>query len=192
MAIIKQAELHYVKCDPKRPNAKFNKKNPTWECQIRTTEKGVAKAWEEMNLPVKAVIPDEGPAYWRVNLRKKSIKEADGEKSNPVEVLDGHKKPLDPNTIGHGSVGNVRVYQYEYKKEGGGKGVTSVLMGIQVTKLLEYEPTARDDEFEEAEMEVVKATPRENDEDDDDDGDYDDEVTSKAPSMTPKKAVAGF
>jgi len=154
MPILKNVEIWFVKADPKRPNAKFNKKNPTWECQIRTSDKTTKKEWEELRLPVKAVVPDEGPAYFRVNLRKKSIKE-DGEKSSPVKVIDGKMNEIDPNTIGNGSIANVRIFQYEYPKEGGGVGVASVLMGLQLTKHLMYTPKPRDDDFGDAETEIV-------------------------------------
>ena len=147
MAILKNCEIWFAKVDPKRPNAKFNKKNPTWECQIRTTDKEVKKYWESLNLPVKAIVPDDdSKPYFRVNLRKKSIKE-DGEAASPVKVINGHMEDLDPNSIGNGSVGNLRIFQYEYPKEGGGKGTANVLMGIQLTKHILYKAAPRDDDF---------------------------------------------
>lgn len=154
MPIVKDCELWFCKLDPKRPNNKFNKQNPTWECQIRTTDKAVKKSWEELQLPVKAVVPDEGAPYWRVNLRKKSIKE-DGEKSSAIRVINGKMEEIDPNSIGNGSVGNVRIYQYEYPRKDGGKGIATVLMGIQVTKHIVYKPKPRGDDFEESETETI-------------------------------------
>ncbi len=154
MPIIKDCELWFCKLDPARPNNKFNKTNPTWECQIRTTDKAVKKAWEEMQLAVKAIVPDEGAPYFRVNLRKKSIKE-DGEKAGPIKVINGKLEDIDPNSLGNGSVGNVRIFQYEYPKKDGSKGIASVLMGVQITKHLMYKPKPRSDEFGETETEVV-------------------------------------
>lgn len=154
MAILKEVEIHFCKLDPKRPSNKFNKKNPTWECQIRTSDKNVKKAWEELKLPVKAIVPDEGNPYWRVNLRKKSIKE-DGEPASPIKVVDGKMDPVNPNSIGNGSIANVRIFQYEYPKEGGGIGIASVLMGVQLLKHIVYHPKARDEDFEEADTEVI-------------------------------------
>ena len=181
MAIIKNCELWFVKADPKRPNSKFNKKNPTWEVQIRTESKEVKKQWEALGLSVKAVVPDEGAPYFRVNLRKKSVKE-NGESSSPVGIKDGKLNPMDPNTIGNGSIGNIRIFQYEYTKEGGGNGIANVLMAIQVTKHIVYTPKARDDDFEETDMEVI-------------DGGDDDEVSqvqednpAKSPSPSVKTA----
>jgi hypothetical protein len=165
MPIVKDCELWFCKLDPKRPSAKFNKQNPTWEAQIRTTDKAVKKLWEEIGLPVKAVVPDEGAPYFRVNLRKKSIKE-DGEKASPITVIDGKLREIDPNSIGNGSIGNVRIFQYEYPRKDGGKGIASVLMGIQVTKHIVYKPKPRGDEFDEAETEVIDNTKENGDEDD--------------------------
>lgn len=157
MPILNNCELWFAKVDPKRPNARFNKKNPTWELQLRTTSKEKKKEWEDHKLPVKPIIPDDGPSYFRVNLKKKSFKN-DGTPSSFVKVIDKKMNEMDPNSIGNGSIGNVRIFQYEFPKEGGGTGVATVLMGIQVTKHIKYEAKARDDDFEEGEgeMEVVE------------------------------------
>jgi len=168
MAIIRNCELWFAKLDPKRPSAKFNKKNPTWECQIRTADKAVKKEWEAMNLPVKAVVPDDdSKPYYRVNLRKKSIKE-DGEPASPVSVVNSHLEAVDTNTIGNGSIGNIRIFQYEYTNEGK-KGIASVLMGIQLTKHLVYTPKPRDDDFQmmDEETETIEDNTSDSDETDD-------------------------
>jgi len=151
--ILHNCEVWFCKLDPKRPNSKFNKKNPTWECQIRTTDKTTKKKWEEAGLSVKAVVPDEGEPYFRVNLRKKSIKE-DGGKASPVRVIDGKMNDLDPNIIGNGSLANIRIFQYDYNIEGK-KGTACVLMGVQITKHKLYTPKPRDDDFEETDMETI-------------------------------------
>lgn len=158
--IIHDCELWFAKVDPKRPNSKFNKENPTWELQIRTTDKDQKKDWEERGLVVKPVLPDEGEPYFRVNLRKKSIKK-DGDKASPIRVVDSKLNPIDPNTIGNGSIGHVRVYQYEYTNKAGKPGIVSVLMGIQVTKHILYTPPPRDDEFKEEEQETEVIIPEE-------------------------------
>jgi len=163
MAIIRDCELWFCKLDPKRPNNKFNKKNPTWECQIRTSSKEVKKQWEALNLPVKTIDPDDGPIYYRVNLRKKSIK-VDGEAASPIKVVNGSLEEIDSNTIGNGSIGHVRVFQYDYTKKDGSPGIVSVLMGIQMKKHIVYKAKPRGDEFEMTETEVIE--PEEEDEED--------------------------
>ena len=157
MAIIENAEIWFCKLDPKRPNASFNKENPTWECQIRTKDKNVKKKWEDMHLRVKVMEGEDG-VYYRVNLKKKSKKE-DGSNAAPVKVVDGGLNEIDPNTIGNGSVGNIRVFQYDYES-GGKKGVASMLMAIQLTKHILYTPKPRDDDFTMTETQVVKPEPK--------------------------------
>jgi hypothetical protein len=157
MPQIKNAELYFCKLNRKRPNDKFNKENPTWECQIRTSDKEVKKVWEAMGLSVKAIVPDDGPTYFRVNLRKKSIKK-DGSPASPVKCVNGKLDEVDPDTIGNGSIGNVRVFQYPFEKNGK-KQLVSVLMGVQLVKHILYKPKAMDDEFEETESEVTDPDP---------------------------------
>jgi hypothetical protein len=154
--LLKDCEIWYLKADPKNPNKRFNPQNPTWEVQIRTEDKEVKKAWEEAGLMVKPIVPDEGLPYFRVNLRKKSMKE-DGEPASLVEVIDAKLNPIDPNIVGNGSIGNVRIFQYEYPRPQGGKGLASVFMGVQITKLLVYHPKPREDDFaEEGETEIIE------------------------------------
>jgi hypothetical protein len=165
--ILNDCELWFAKLDPKRPSAKFNKKNPTWELQIRTTDKEQKKQWEEASLSVKAVIPDEEDLkpYYRVNLRKKSIK-ADGDPASPVEVVDGNLDAVNPNSIGNGSIGNIRLFQYEYPKEDSNeKGIASIMMGVQLTKHIVYKPKKDpNDEFGQTSTEVI--TPAEEEDED--------------------------
>jgi hypothetical protein len=152
--MLKNVEFWFAKLNPKRPNSKFNKENPTWELQIRTTSKEQKKEWEEKNLRVKAVIPDEEGAvpYYRVNLRKKSLKN-NGEPNGPVQCVDHNLVNLNPDTVGNGSIGHVRLFQYEY---GSDKDIASVLMGIQVVKHLVYTPNFDPNGgFEEEEGEVI-------------------------------------
>lgn len=179
MAMLKNVEIFYLKANPARPNATFNKKNPTWDVQLRTTDKAVRKEWEALNLSVKAIVPDEGAPYFRVNLKKKSIKE-DGTPASFVKIVDGSLNDIDPDTVGNGSRGNVRIFQYEYDKtEGGGKGTASVLMGIQITKYVKYKPKKRDDDFGAAETETIELP------DSDEEGEEGNDDTPQA-STTPK------
>lgn len=164
MALLKNCEIHFAKLDPKRPNNKFNKEKPTWEVQLRTTDAKQKKEWEDLELKPKLIVYREGEEnegepilhngkkQWRVNIQKKSITR-DGEKASPVEVVNFKLEPVDPNSIGNGSIGNIRIYQYEYTANGK-KGTASVLMGVQLTKHVIY-THRRDDDFEETEGETV-------------------------------------
>lgn len=167
MAIIKNVELWYPRLDPQRPNARFNKDRPTWEVQIRTSDKKVKAEWTKLNLKPKTVDADDG-IFYSVTLRKKS-KKADGSPNDPVRVVNGSLEPIDPRSIGNGSVGNIRVFQYEYGED---KKIANMLMSIQVTKLKEYVPKPSDDEFEMTETEVISVSDLNGGDDDDDNEPY--------------------
>jgi len=178
MALIKNVELWWVKCDPDNPvESKDAGKPDYWEVQIRTTDKEAALDWkkknvnfkplkkivrddegepvlDEMGEPVKELVKDEnGKPYFSVNLRRKVTKK-NGEPMKPVKVV-GNGFALNPNTIGNQSIGHVSIFQYDYVYEGK-DGVASMLTGIQLTKLLEYKQ-ADGDEFTEEKMEIVPA-----------------------------------
>lgn len=164
MAIIKNVELWYPRLDPKRPNNRFNKERPTWEVQIRTKDKKVKAEWTKLNLRPKTVEDDSG-VFYSVTLRKKS-KKADGSDNEPVRVVNGSLESINPVSIGNGSVGNIRIFQYEYGEE---KNIANMLMSIQVTKLKEYVPKPSDDEFEMTETEIISVSDLNGSDEDNDD-----------------------
>jgi len=163
--IIKDVEIWYAKLDPKRPNATFDKDNPAWELQIRTSDKAVAKEWKELDLVVKpvrqkvrddegnvveddlgeeqteAVKDAKGNQVYRVNLKKRSRK-SNGEANKPVAVNAGDLSEIDASTIGNGSIANVRVFQYD-----GQNHRQTMLMAVQVTVLNEFKPSGSEDTF---------------------------------------------
>ncbi len=156
MPIIENCEFWYPKLDPKRPNNKgvYNQGKPKWEIEIRTKDKKIVKRWKEQNLKVKSIIPEEGEPYFKVNLRK-NVTKVDGTDALPVEVVDGNKQPVKENTIGNGSLGNVRVYQYPYPTDdAGSQGIASILMGVQLTKHIVYNFIPTDD-FNKCETERI-------------------------------------
>ena len=142
MAIIKNCVIFHTKLDPKRPSSKMAPKNPSWELQIRTSDPKQRDEWKAQNLKPKLlvhgkgdnegepVLTENGEKQWRVNLKRRSLGK-DGEKVAAPEVVDGNLNPIDPNTIGNGSIGNIRVFQYESKREES-PGTVSVLMGVQL------------------------------------------------------------
>jgi hypothetical protein len=195
MAIVKNVELWWVKCDPKNPVKNADPSKPsTWEVQLRTTDKKFALEWAKNNIkfkPLKRKILDEdgqpktdelgeeikeivlndaGKPYFAVNLRRKNRK-ANGEPMLPVKVVTGSLEELDPKSIGNGSIANVGVFQYDYTFEGK-DGVANMLKSIQVTKLMEYKSKGSDDDFDMVDMEIVKAK----DSNDSDNSDLDDEI----------------
>jgi hypothetical protein len=188
MAIIKDAEIWFLKADPKRPNKRFNKANPTWEVQLRTTDIAQKKVWESQHLQPKPITDEETGTrlYWKVNLRRKSVKE-DGTASTVPEVKDGDLEPVDPNTVGNGSVANIQVFQYEYDLETGGKGIANVFMGLQLIKHVVYKPKPREDEFKQIKTERVEAEST-SEEDEMESGDDDNTVVE---SEAPKTSSVG-
>jgi len=157
MAIINNAEVYFAKLDPSRPNRKYPDK-PTWDIVLRTTSKMQKKEWETLRLNVKAVVPDDdSETYFQTTLRKRTVK-SDGTPSGPVEVVNGDNEPVDPNTIGNGSIANIRIFQYEYP-QGDTKimKTASVLMGVQLTKHYLYIPAPRET-FEKTETQVIMPT----------------------------------
>jgi len=160
MAIFKNCEVWFAKLDPKRPSKKLTPKNPTWEIQLRTTDKNQKKEWEAGYMNVKAVREDPTDEeskilYYRTNLKKKSLKKEGDEMvpTGPVDVVDGKQNPIDPTTIGNGSIVNIRTFQHEYTFEGK-KGMTNTLMGIQVIKHIVYVAKPME-EFDDAETETI-------------------------------------
>jgi hypothetical protein len=175
MAILNNVEIFFAKLDPNKPNATFDANNPTWEVQIRTRDKKVAKEWKDLNINVKTDDDDDG-VFYKANLKKKT-KKANGEPQNPVKLLGGDLSDINPNTLGNGSIGNVRIYQYKYNV-GGREGIASMLMAVQVTTLKEYTPKPREDDFEMTEMTVVKVADNQDlSEEVEDNKQLDDELT---------------
>jgi hypothetical protein len=151
--ILNSVELFFAKLDPARPSATFNKDNPTWEVQIRTRDKKQAKEWKDKNLKVTPKEDNEG-IFYAANIKKKS-KKRDGTDMAPVNVVAGDLSPVDPKTIGNGSIANLSVYQYEYNVNGS-SGIASMLMGVQITTLNEYTPRPNNGGFEPTEYKVNK------------------------------------
>lgn len=194
MAIIKNAEMWFAKLDPKYPNARINKTNPTWELQLRTADVEQKKEWEALGFKPKLIVGKEGSEnegepilnkdgkkQWRINLKKKSLKQDKKTKemldADPVKVVNGHLEEIDPTTIGNGSIGNIRIFQYEYENAEGKNALAAVLMGVQVKKHIVYTPKPREDDFEMEETETIVP---------DDDDDNDNEATPAKSPSTPK------
>lgn len=171
--ILSNVQIRYTKLDPKRPNATFNKDAPTWELQIYTDSKAVAQEWKDKKLNVK--MKEENDKIVYVSTLKKKSKKKDKQSGQmvdavPVKVVDGHLNAIDPNTLGNGSVANIRVFQYEYDSAGVTK-TANMLMDVQIVKHVVYVPKNRDDEFAMTETERVVPAEQFGD-NDDSDGDF--------------------
>ena len=158
MAILKNVEIWWVKCDPKRPEAAYGDGKPKWSCQIRTSDAAQRDEWKSHSIKVTPVEAD-GKIYYKASLRKPTTNK-DGEASAAPEILNGAMDAIDPNTVGNGSVANIRIFEYDYQIKQGDKYVPKkgvMLMKMQVTKLIVYKAQAGD-EFDVVETEVVDTT----------------------------------
>jgi len=111
-----------------------------WELQIRTDDVMVAEDWQMKSLNVKSK-EEDGKMVYYVNLKRWAKSPSTGKTYEPPKVLDGAKEPVDPSIVGNGSKGKVKVYQYEWSK-GARKGITSIMVAVQVLDLVEYKPEA--------------------------------------------------
>jgi hypothetical protein len=170
MAILKNVEIWFPKLDPKRPAKVFNPENPTWEVQIRTTNKAQKIEWEQHHIKVKAVREDPSDEeskilYYKAGLKKKSLKEGKvkgvfDEPSVPVELVDGRGNPVDPNTVGNGSIANIRIFEKDYVYQGK-EGISAMLVGIQLIKHVVWvgKPMEEFEDVFDTETVMPEATP---------------------------------
>jgi len=134
--IIRDCEIWYPQLV--KPNTRFNKENPTFEIQIRTTDKEQKKEWESLGIKTTPVDPDEGELYYKSSIKKRKFTR-NGEESTPVKVMDASTNEIDPGIIGNGSIGNVRIFQYTFPRADGAPGTANILDAIQITTLKKFE-----------------------------------------------------
>lgn len=168
MAILKNIRAYWVKLAADRPAPAFGDRGPRWEFQARTNNPAQKKEWEANNIKVTAVNDDDtgNLLYWKTTFSKATTKK-DGSPQQPVTVADGGMTPLDPNTIGNESIVNIRIFQYPFEvksdKPGGPskKGTATMLMAVQVVKLMKYEKPAGET-FDMVETEVIDIAANQN------------------------------
>lgn len=161
--ILNGVRLFWIKCDPAKPVAPLDEGKPDrWEAQLRIDldDKVNVETVQGAKIPFKTIteVADGEKPYMRLSVHKPVVNR-EGKALKPVDVINGALQAIDPNTIGNGSVGNVRlhVYPYELRHKTTNKvtksGITSMLMGIQVTTLKVYRSTRND--FKAADYTVV-------------------------------------
>ena len=179
MPRIMNAEVRWVKCDPKNPVRNYNEDGYEWSLMLLTNDPATAKSWaDEHHLTVKRKKPKEGEKAtgdepFVTYLRKLAYRDDEGKDAcRPApSCVAADLSPLNPNIVGNGSLANIQVRyrEWSYKKK---SGVTADLIGIQVIDLHPYVPV--EEEFEATEMKVTERARGDdgNDEDDDDDSVY--------------------
>jgi hypothetical protein len=146
MAIINNVEIHWVKCDPSKPERYQGKGPAKFSIQLRVKDKKVKESLEkEHGFKFSPMEVDDKVVYKTSISRYAYSSGTDGNEdltkpNKPVNVILADGTPLDPNTVGNGSIANVSFYVKDDKS-------SRTLKGIQVTRLLKYEARA-EDEFE--------------------------------------------
>jgi len=171
---LNNCELWWIRLDPANPNTKFDKVRPSWEIQIRTNKKEQMQEWKEAGLKVTPATDDNDSIYYFCNLKRRAFK-ADMTPVTCPDLIDGDLNTIDPRTVGNGSEGNVRIFQYnqEAKPAIGDKPampakLVSILMAVQVTVHRVYVPKPAEDreEFGVTKTKVVGELPQYKSEDD--------------------------
>lgn len=143
--IVRDAELWYSRLD--KPVAPFGGEQ-RWEIQMRTSDKSVADKWkDEYDLNVK-----KQDDYWKVNV-KRNLMNRNKEENDPPQVVDASRNPTTCHNIGNGTKANIKLYQYPYDVAGR-KGTGSMIKGVQIVDLVEYNPDSSID------FEVIEDAPK--------------------------------
>jgi hypothetical protein len=163
MAIINNVEIHWVKCDPSKPERYQGKGPAKFSIQLRVRDKKIKESYEkEYGFKFSPMEVDDKVIYKTSISRYAYSSGPDGNEdlnkpNKPVNVILADGTQLDPNTVGNGSIANISFYTKEDKS-------SRTLKGIQVTKLLKFEARGDEDEFELTDrFEVIDPSNSEND-----------------------------
>jgi hypothetical protein len=163
MAILRNCLINWVKLDPKKPTKNYNEDGFQWELQVVVTDPAQLQEFKDLKIAIKLlrektesedeigepILNEAGEKQYISSLRKASTK-SDGTPADPVTVVDGNRKDVDPTTIGNGSIANLKIFQVEYekkkvKKGEDPKGMFTMLTGVQLIKHIVYTPTGGED-----------------------------------------------
>jgi len=152
MPLIENAEIYFATLDPARPNAKWDKENPKWEVQMRTSDFERVTELKDLGIKMRLmthnsgesegepITDEQGRKQWRYTFKKSSTKalKLGGGPAAPPELVDGDMEPVDPTIIGNGTLANLDIFQYTY----GDNKIACVLMGVQIVKLVYYKQSS--------------------------------------------------
>lgn len=113
MTILKACKIISLKVHPKTPDDYGN-----WSVGIWTDNPAQRDMWVSI-FGEKRVTErkwNEAPG-WSLFIRKKSTKLGEDKvevPAKPVKLVDGDLKPLDPYSIGFGSLANIEIWEHDY------------------------------------------------------------------------------
>jgi len=140
--VVRDLKFYYAKLD-KPIEHKFNQ-TMIYDVQLRFPKERI----EEMSAYGKVRQVEDG--NYAINLTRNAVNAAG--KKQTVRVVDTNKEPI-KDLIGNGSEGNAIVYSYPWTR-GGNSGVKTIILAIQITNLIKYEPSDIDFDI----IEAPKAT----------------------------------
>jgi hypothetical protein len=160
MAIIRNIELWWVKCDPTKPERYQGKGPAKFTVQIRVKDKKTKESLEkDFGFKFNAMEDPKGGLTYKTSISRYAFgSDANGvedpaKPNKPVGVILANGELLDPNTVGNGSVANIAFNVKEDKS-------SRTLKNIQVTKLIKFEPRGDADEFDLTDdFEIIDAEP---------------------------------
>jgi hypothetical protein len=122
MPIIKNVEIHWVKCNADQPQRYQNKADAPakWSLQIRTRDKAQRKAWEDQYGMKMTPSDDDDGIFYKTSLSRYAFS---------------------AGTVGNGSIANVSFFLKDDKS-------SRTLKGIQLLKLKKYSPPEDQDQFD--------------------------------------------
>lgn len=133
MAIIKNARVAWVKCDPNNPDKGYDGDSPAWTVNVINPSKEVLKIWKDNGLGGLKKHKDTDEPF--IVIKRKATPFKNGDLKDAPTVVDGHLHPLDPNMVGNGSIVNLQysIYEWEFKSK---TGKAADLSGLQVINLV--------------------------------------------------------
>ena len=146
-------EIHWVNLDPERPR-KYQENPHRWSVQVRVYDKKEKIKLQKEHGFIWNEVEDEDSGetlWWQSSLGKfayaynAETKSEDLTKLNkPVTCIMGDGTPVDPNTVGNGSIANLSITTREAKN-----GIKSRnLLGVQLVKYKKYTPQDQGDPFD--------------------------------------------
>jgi len=126
--VVKDLKLYYAKLD--KPVEHPYSKNMVYDVQLRFPKERI----EEMAKFGKVRQVEDG--NYAINVTRNAVN-AKKEKQT-VRVVDINKQPM-KDLIGNGSEANVILYSYPWTV-GNNSGVKTIILAVQVTNLIKYEP----------------------------------------------------